>query len=105
MNLQVRFFGSLVSITKKKNIKIKIEKDAFCLKDLILYLSKSYGLKFKDYIINKAKIKIRPYILILINDISIDLLDELNTSLKNRDIITFLPSIHGGNLKSFKKLE
>ncbi|NVM04237.1 MAG: MoaD/ThiS family protein [Candidatus Helarchaeota archaeon] len=84
-------------MTKINELNLIIEKDQLLLKELIIQLSNKYGSEFKKYVLTENKNKIRPYIIILINEISVDLLNNLNTILKNNDIITFLPSIHGGN--------
>lgn len=56
------------------------------------------GEKFKNYILTENENKIRPYVIILINEVSIDLLNHLNSILKDNDIISFLITIHGGNI-------
>ncbi|MFX0134911.1 MAG: MoaD/ThiS family protein [Candidatus Hodarchaeota archaeon] len=92
----MKFYGSLISITKIKELNLVIEKAQLLLKELILNLSKKFGTDFKKYVLTEDEKKIPPFLIILINEISVDLLNYLNTNLKNNDIITFLPSIHGG---------
>jgi len=78
-----------------KTLSFEIKKE-IRLKELIMELSNSFGVEFEKFILNEEENKINPFILILVNDISIDLLQNLNTILHNNDEVTFLPSIHGG---------
>jgi len=96
IQIKVRLFGPLVSLAKVKSLNFEFTKNYISIKELIFNLSKSFGTQFKNYVLKNDENKIKSFILILVNDISIDLLDNLNTKLKNNDIITFLPSIHGG---------
>ena len=92
----MKFLGSIISISKVQNYNLETNKEVFTIRDLILKLTKVFGNQFKGYILDEKDKKINPYIIILINDKSIDLLDRLSTILKDNDNIVFLSSIHGG---------
>lgn len=96
LQIQVNFYGPLVKLTNVKKIELQFTKKTISLKELIKNLTQSFGFKFTKFLLDKDENEVKSFILILINDISVDLLEKLDTDLKNNDIITFLPSIHGG---------
>ena len=63
--------------------------------EVIDELSKKYGEGFKNKVIeNEGKLK--PIINVYVNDENIKFLEDLQTKLKDKDEILFLPAVSGG---------
>ncbi|MCX8175810.1 MAG: MoaD/ThiS family protein [Candidatus Bathyarchaeota archaeon] len=96
MKITVRFVGPLTNLAgvEKATINLNLKSD-YTISSLIYTLAEIYGKKFVDRILDHDG-KIRPGILILKNDKEIRVLNELKTSVKEEDVITFIPVSHGG---------
>jgi len=89
MNIEVLFFGQLRELTEVPRTIVEIE-DSASLADLVESLVGIYGVAFR----NKAdSIK---GLRILINGREYNVLDGMETLLKDGDTVAFLPPIAGG---------
>lgn len=94
MKIKVKFFTSLREITNKKVDEIQL-KNAITVEELLAILSEKYGKKFREYIYNK-KGKVQDFLSFLVNGKNINVLQELDTELKQGDILAIIPPVGGG---------
>ncbi len=94
MKIKVKFFTSLREITDKKVDEIQL-KNAITVEELLAILSEKYGKKFREYIYNK-KGTVQDFLSFLVNGKNINVLQELDTELKQGDILAIIPPVGGG---------
>ena len=94
MKVEVRFFTSLREITGKKVEKVQLQ-NSITVEELLTGFSKKYGREFMEYLYNEEG-KVHSYLSILINGKSINVLQGLDTELKESDTIAILPPVGGG---------
>ena len=94
MKVEVKFFTSLREITGKKVDKVQVQ-NIITVEELLTQLSKKYGKEFREYLYNE-KGKVHRYLSILVNGKSINILQGLDTELKEGDTVAILPPVGGG---------
>ena len=99
MKIKVKFLGPLKTALGKNEFTVELDKDG-TLEALIIYLKKTIPgfseAALKSYEMND----LRPEILVLINDREVFDRKRLNeVILKENDIITFIPMVHGGTIE------
>ncbi|MHA1581695.1 MAG: MoaD/ThiS family protein [Candidatus Baldrarchaeia archaeon] len=94
MKIQVRFIATLRHLLGVKSVDLEIPRPMKLLEVLNL-LAEKYGGKFRKAIFDENG-KVKSEFLILVNDAEISVLNGLNTEISDRDVITLLPTIHGG---------
>jgi len=93
VKVTVTGFGTLRQYIPSKNTIIEIEESA-TVGSLIEKLKDCWGNSFYDYIIKENGLT--PYIVALLNGLSIDMKEGLNTELKDGDRLVFTIMINGG---------
>jgi molybdopterin synthase sulfur carrier subunit len=94
MKVKVRFFTSLREITGKKVEEVQLQ-GIITVEELLTQLSAKYGKKFMEYLYNE-KGKVYDYLSILVNGKSTNLLQGLDTELREGDVVAILPPVGGG---------
>ena len=94
MKIQVRFIATLRHLLGVKNVDLEISRPMKLLEVLNL-LAEKYGGKFRKAIFDENG-KVKSEFLTLVNDAEISVLNGLNTEISDGDVITLLPTIHGG---------
>jgi len=94
MIVNVRFVGSLRSVSGKSRMTLDLEKNV-PLKEALRRLAEKKP-KLGRALIDTEFDDPRLNALVIVNDKEISVLDGLNTMLKNRDEIVFVPVLHGG---------
>jgi molybdopterin synthase sulfur carrier subunit len=94
MKVEVRFFTSLREITGKKKELVQLQ-NATTVEELLTGLSKKYGKEFIEYLYNEEE-KVHTYLSILVNGKSTNVLQGLDTELKEGDTVAILPPVGGG---------
>jgi molybdopterin synthase sulfur carrier subunit len=94
MKVEVRFFTSLREITGKKVEEVQLQRTK-TVEELLIEVSKRYGREFREYMYN-GEGKVHSYLSILVNGRSINVLQGLDTELKEGDTIAILPPVGGG---------
>ena len=94
MKVEIRFFTTLREITGKRLEEIQFQ-NPITVEELLTRLSKKYGREFREYLYNE-KGKVHSYLSILVNGKSTNVLQGLDTKLKEGDVIAILPPVGGG---------
>ncbi|MHA1834491.1 MAG: MoaD/ThiS family protein [Candidatus Baldrarchaeia archaeon] len=94
MKIQVRFIATLRHVLGVKSVDLEIPRPMKLLVVLNL-LAEKYGEKLRKAIFDENG-KVKSEFLILVNDAEISVLNEINTEISDGDVITLLPTIHGG---------
>ena len=93
-NINIEFNGGLELIFKNKQLSLKFEKEQFTLQELVDAL-KSHIIERPEFFLTKEG-KVRPGVLVLINDSDWELFDKEHTILSNNDTVSFISTLHGG---------
>ena len=78
-------------------VLLELEREKATLRDVLILLSRRYGNKFEEMVFDPQTKEIKRANLILLNGQSyLNILNPLNTELKEGDEITLLPVVAGG---------
>jgi len=94
LKVQIRFIATLRHLLGVKSVDLEIPCPMKLLEVLNL-LAEKYGEKLRKAIFDENG-KVKNEFLILVNDAEISVLNGLNTEISDGDVITLLPTIHGG---------
>ena len=94
MKVKVKFFTSLREITGKKVDEVQLQ-DTITVEELLTQLTKKYGKEFREYLYNE-KGKVHSHLSILVNGKSINVLQGLDTDLREGYTVAILPPVGGG---------
>ncbi len=76
---------------------LELEREKATLRDALILLSRRYGKKFEEMVFDPQTKEVKSSNLILLNGQSyLNILNPLNTELKEGDEITLLPVVAGG---------
>ena len=95
IKVNVKFFGILRKSAGKEKVEVILKQPAN-IKNLIQELIEKFPKEFEENLIDAELKDPRPNALILINNREINVLNGLETSLKEGDEIIFIPVTHGG---------
>ncbi|WXG45363.1 MAG: ubiquitin-like small modifier protein 1 [Candidatus Atabeyarchaeum deiterrae] len=93
----VKFFAALRDIAGKREMKVRLPRKKTTVLEILEDLSKALGKEFRDYMFEGRDCKsTRSQVSIMINGQSIRNLENLNTMVRDNDVIAILPPISGG---------
>ncbi|OII77299.1 hypothetical protein cand_020090 [Cryptosporidium andersoni] len=97
MKVRLEFTGGLELLTGNKSIFDLdwLEEDSFSMKKLISYIKDTVIESRKDYFID-SDVKIKPGIIVLVNNCDWDIVGGENYQVKDGDLVTFISTLHGG---------
>ena len=96
MRVTVEYLGYIkqtLGLTQTENVEL--EADA-SVRDLLSHLSETHGEPFKKAIYDPKDAAMKPYHIIAVNGLMINLLNSLDTRLKDGDRVTVMPVVTGG---------
>jgi molybdopterin converting factor small subunit len=96
LSLEVKFLGILRKLARKDTIMFTFKRPAICVDDVLTRISTSLPKDFNQALIDPELNDPRPNVLILLNNVEINVLDGLNTKIKDGDKVVFIPVAHGG---------
>jgi|TARA_B100001750_G_scaffold215976_1_gene200323 MoaD family protein len=82
-------------MSSSTNGEREVEIEGNTVIEVIDELAKKYGDEFKNKVIDNNG-KLKPIINVYVNDENIKFLEDLQTILKDKDEILFLPAVSGG---------
>lgn len=97
LNIKVEFGGGTeLLFNKQKEFCLELTQDgsAWTIERLIRYLTDNYIKERPELFVNGSKI--RPGILILVNDVDYEILGGHKYEIKSDDKILFISTLHGG---------
>lgn len=95
MRISVRMFTTLRELAGKGEETLEFDAGVVTVRDVLGELAKRHGKAFRDYLYNEEG-KVQEHLQLLVNGKRMDLLEELETRLKERDQVAIVPPIGGG---------
>lgn len=96
MRVTVEYLGYIkqtLGITQPESLELKPEASA---RDLLIRLADKHGEQFKKAVYNPKEAALKPYHIIAVNGLMINLLGGLDTKLKDGDRVAVMPVVTGG---------
>jgi len=87
------YIKQTLGITQTENVELEAKASVL---DLLVYLAEKHGEPFKKAVYDPKDKGLKPYHIIAINGLMINLLDSLDTKLKGGDRVTVMPVVTGG---------
>ena len=95
MKIKVELGGGLeILFDKIKEFEIELKEDKNTIKDVILIMLEK--IKGDSSLFATKEGIIKPGIIVLYNDSDWEIYDKENTKLENKDIVSFISTLHGG---------
>ena len=95
VTVEVRFMGIFQQLSGKKRFRLKLEEPA-TVRKVVIKLTETFSSEFKRVLIDLQLNDPRPNALILVGGKEINVLQGLETEIKDSEEIVFLPMVHGG---------
>jgi molybdopterin synthase sulfur carrier subunit len=95
VTVEVRFMGIFQQLSGKKCFKLELEEPA-TVRKVVIKVTETFSSEFKRALINSRLNDPRPNALILVGGKEINVLQGLETEIKDSEEIVFLPMVHGG---------
>ena len=95
VTVEVRFMGIFQQLSGKKRFKLLLEEPA-TVRKVLIKLTETFSSEFKRVLIDLQLNDPRPNALILVGGKEINVLQGLETEIKDSEEIVFLPMVHGG---------
>jgi MoaD family protein len=87
------YIKQTLGITQPESLELKPEASA---RDLLIRLADKHGEQFKKAIYDPKEAALKPYHIIAVNGLMINLLGGLDTELKDGDRVAVMPVVTGG---------
>jgi molybdopterin converting factor small subunit len=95
--IKVKLIGALTRLAGISEVKIQDERRSFTVTETIRKLCRRVAnTEFERAIIDPNSGKIGPHIIVLVNNREINVLQGLETKIRNHDVLTLVPVAHGG---------
>ena len=96
MKVTIEYLGYIkqtLGLTQAENLEIKTNAS---VRDLLVLLAEKYGEPFKKSIYHPEDKELQPHYILALNSLMVNLLNGLDTKLKDGDRVTIMPVITGG---------
>jgi MoaD family protein len=96
VKITIEYLGYIrqtLGITQPESIELKPEAST---RDLLVHLADKYGEPFKKAVYDPKEAALKPYHIIAVNGLMINLLGGLDTKLKDGDHVAVMPVVTGG---------
>ncbi|NIS71480.1 MAG: MoaD family protein [Proteobacteria bacterium] len=90
-NFVVKFLTTLRALASEKQTEIRGDTVA----EIVERVVEKYGSKFRDTLLNKETGRKKPFYSILLNSIRLSLREDMDTEVKDGDIIAIFPPVGG----------
>ena len=95
ITVEVTFLGVFQRLSGKKRFQMKLEEPA-TVRNLVMNLTETFSLEFKQALVDSQLDDPRPNALILVGGKDVSVLQGLETMVKDAEEIVLLPVVHGG---------
>ena len=95
ISVEVRFLGIFQRISGKKHFQMKLEETT-TVRKVIMELTEMFSNDFKRVLVDSQLDDPRPNALILVGGKEINVLQGLETEVKDAEEIVLVPMVHGG---------
>jgi molybdopterin converting factor small subunit len=95
VTVEVRLLGIFQQVSGKKRFKLKLEEPA-TVRKAVMKLTETFSSEFKKVLVDAQLDDPRPNALILVGGKEINVLQGLETEVKDNEEIVLLPLVHGG---------
>jgi len=95
INVEVRFLGVFRQFSGRNHVLVKLEEPS-TVRKVIQKLTEAFSSEFKRALVDQELEDPRPNALILVNAKEINVLQGLETKVKDGDKIVLVPVSHGG---------
>jgi MoaD family protein len=96
LKVTVEYLGYIkqtLDLTQAESIQLKPEAST---RDLLVLLAEKHGEPFKKAVYDPEDASLKPYHIIAVNGLMINLLNDLDTKLKDGDRVVVMPVVTGG---------
>jgi MoaD family protein len=87
------YIKQTLDLTQAESIQLKPEAST---RDLLVLLAEKHGEPFKKAVYDPEDASLKPYHIIAVNGLMINLLNDLDTKLKDGDRVVVMPVVTGG---------
>jgi molybdopterin converting factor small subunit len=95
INVEVTFLGVFQRLSGKKRFQMKLEEPA-TIRKVVTSLTETFSSEFKQALVDSQLGDPRPNALILVGGKEINVLQGLETEVKDSEEVVLLPVVHGG---------
>jgi len=95
MKIKVKVFGYFRELARTDGIEVELTDEVDII-SLLAQLSKLWGQKFLEAVLDVEKGTLKPYVSVLVNGRDVMFLQGLKTKLKGGEIVAILPPAIGG---------
>ncbi|MCW4055732.1 MAG: MoaD family protein [Candidatus Bathyarchaeota archaeon] len=95
MQISVRLFTTLRELAGKGEETLEFRAKSITVKEVLKELAKRHGSAFKEYLYDDRN-RVREHLQILVNGRSASLMGDLETRLKEKDVVAVVPPVGGG---------
>jgi len=87
------YIKQTLGMTQAENVELEANAS---VRDLLVYLAEKHGEPFKKAVYDPKDKGLKPYHIIAVNGLMINLLNSLDTKFKDGDRVTVMPVVTGG---------
>jgi MoaD family protein len=95
ISVEVTFLGVFQRLSGKKRFQMKLEEPA-TVRKIVTNLTETFSPEFKQALVDSQLDDPRPNTLILVGGKEVNVLQGLETEVKDADEVVLLPVVHGG---------
>jgi len=96
LRVTVEYLGYIkqtLGVTQPENIELEADSSVH---DLLIHLAEKHGEPFRKAVYDPKDTALKPYHIIAVNGLMINLLNSLDTKLKDDDRVAVMPVVTGG---------
>ena len=95
VQVSVRLFTTLRELAGRGEETLEFSTKSVTVKVVLKALAKKHGSAFKEYLYDDRN-RVREHLQILVNGRSASLMEDLETRLKEKDVVAVVPPVGGG---------
>jgi len=95
LKVSIRLFTTLRKLAGKREETLEVRAQGVTVKVALEKLTERYGREFREYLYGEGD-EIQSYLQLLVNGKSINLMEQMDTLLKDGDQLAIIPPVGGG---------